>query len=51
MIKESIQHTIKLIQDIQLVNPSLYQEQKEELDELVRHMELVTSHLELGISK
>jgi len=45
MIKESIQYTIQLIQDIYKVDPAAYQEQKEELDDLVQHMELVMSHL------
>lgn len=46
MIKESIQHTIKLIEDIKKVDPAAYQEQKKELNELVQYMKLVVSHLD-----
>jgi len=46
MINESIQQTIKLIEDVQLINPATYQDQKLVLDDLVRHMRLVLDSLE-----
>jgi hypothetical protein len=46
MIKESIQQTIKLIEDLQRIDPAVYQDQKLVLDDLVRHMRLVIDSLE-----
>ena len=46
MIKESIQQTIKLIEDVQLIDPATCQNQKLVLDDLVRHMRLVLDSLE-----
>ncbi len=45
MIKESIQHTIALIEDIQKVNPSAYQAQKNELNKLIEHMREVINQI------
>jgi len=46
MIKESIQYTIQLIEDIQKVEPTAYQEYNYELDILVQHMRIVKAHLD-----
>jgi hypothetical protein len=46
MIKESIQQTIKLIEDIQKVDPLAYQQQEMELNNLVQHMKVVMSLLD-----
>ena len=46
MIKESIQHTIQLIETIKKVDPATYQDQKLVLDDLVRQMRLVIDSLE-----
>ena len=45
MIKESIKHTIKLIEDIQKVSPAAYQEQKTELNKLIEHMREVINQI------
>ena len=45
MIKKSIQHTIKLIEDIQKVNPAEYQAQKTELNKLIEHMREVINQM------
>jgi hypothetical protein len=45
MIKESIQTTVKLIEDIQKVDPITYQDEKIELDDLVKHMKIVLVNL------
>jgi hypothetical protein len=46
MIKESLGHTIRLIEDIQKVDPVLCQELKAELDDLVQHMKIVMGNLD-----
>jgi len=46
MIKDSIQNTIRLIEDIQREAPAAYQEDEIALDYLVRHMRLVIDSLE-----
>jgi len=46
MIKESVQHTIQLIETIKKVDPTAYQDQKLVLDGLVLHMRLVIDSLE-----
>ncbi len=46
MIKESIQYTVQLIEDIQKVDPVAYQDNKVELDHLVRHMRIVIDNLD-----
>jgi hypothetical protein len=46
MIKESIQITVKLIEDIQKVDPIAYQDEKIDLDDLVQHMKIVMVNLD-----
>ena len=45
MIKESIQHTMRLIEDIQKVDPAAYQEQEIELNKLVQHMKVIINQI------
>ena len=45
MIKESIQHTITLIEVTQKVDPAKYQEQEIELNKLVQHMQEVINQI------
>ena len=47
MIKESIQHTIKLIEGIQKVDPKAYKDEKVYLESLVQHMKIVIVKLEI----
>jgi hypothetical protein len=46
IIKESIQYTIQLIEDIHKVNPAAYQEERIYLDGLVQHMKVVVDNLD-----
>ena len=45
MIKESLEHTIRLIEDIQKVSPQAYQTSNEDLNRLVQHMKTVASKI------
>lgn len=45
MIKESLQQSIKLIEDIENVDPAAYEDEKRELEDLIQHMRIVIARL------